>query len=630
MTDAVSPPKSRVALYARVSGDEQTVGRNIEAQIAELTQSIPPNQEIVTVYMDDGVSGAIRLADRPQGSRLMADAVAGNFDQVLATKLDRIGRDLTNIRQFADKLAELGISLTASGFQFGPDTIGRLFLNLLGAFAEFERDLIKDRTLSGKRHKAKTMGRWPGGTKPYGYSYFKGEAGEDGKWEIIEQEAQTVRRIYEMCVRDGMGMSLIADKLTNEAVPTPSAVIADPAHPRAKPKFHVGISWERSHVNRILRNSAYMGTMLVAVDGERKGTPLNQTARLIETGEWREMGLIELGIPAIVDSALWWAAQRTLDARRRLPNPQYESWPLQGRVVCATDGRVFKCRRNGQKGARTYSCSGREGRAHLEGSSRCTTPRLDSDRLEAALVWRLNGLLSNPRTGKQAIEDYLAKVESTQEKAVRGLAPFLQRLDELREQEGRLDDLYGWGRLSREEYESRLHEVIAAIKEVESERGERQREIDEFDTRQREIAQIRAAIEENRISMSLLPSANKLRIRLLKQEDDTNVWLDEWLGSSDDADSDGPPAFYAQPQRERPVAKLKRGIQGWEEISTEAKFESPMELRQLFELFDINVVVYSDYVEVRGVFPQPIELGVDEIKETGVLQGKKVPSSRTS
>src|SRR5439155_13179021 len=145
MSDSTSEGRLRVAIYARVSGEEQTIGRNIEAQVAELKDSIPASHRLVAIYTDDGVSGSVRLADRPEGSRLMQDATAGHFDQVLATKLDRVGRSNPDLRQVADGLASMGIKLSAQGLVFGPDSMGRLLLSQLGSIAEFERALIKDR-----------------------------------------------------------------------------------------------------------------------------------------------------------------------------------------------------------------------------------------------------------------------------------------------------------------------------------------------------------------------------------------------------------------------------------------------------------------------------------------------------
>jgi len=97
MSTTANNRKVRVALYVRVSGDEQTIGRNIEQQVEELTNSISPDHQVVGIYRDDGVSGATPFAERPEGSRLMTDAQAGRFEKVISTRLDRIGRRVVDI-----------------------------------------------------------------------------------------------------------------------------------------------------------------------------------------------------------------------------------------------------------------------------------------------------------------------------------------------------------------------------------------------------------------------------------------------------------------------------------------------------------------------------------------------------
>ena len=631
MTATSNNRKVRVALYARVSGEEQTIGKNIGAQVDELKGSQPPSHEVVGIYLDDGVSGAVPLADRPEGSRLMADATAGRFDRLMVNRLDRLSRSIVDLNHIAKTLDALGIVLWAQGQEFGQTSMGKFMLNSLGALAEFERDLIKDRTLSGKRFKAKTLGRWPGGTVPYGYAYYKGEPGEEGRWEIIEPEAEVIRRVYAMCVQHDQGVSAIADSLSDEGVLTPSAVRADPKHPRAKPNCRVGKRWERSHISRMLRNPTYIGKPLVAVDGERKDISPGELVHLLRTGEWQPKGLIQLQVPAVVDESLWWAAQDKLDARRRLPNTHYDTWPLQGRITCAADGRRFSCRRNGQQGNRTYSCTGREGHI-VKDAPRCKSPRLNADQLEAAVVWYFNGILSSPQTGKKAVESYLSKLEALQEEAARGLGPILERLHELDQQEKRLGDLYVWGHKSREDFEEELAQILKVRQGLEAERRKQQREIDEFETRRAQIKQIRAAIDEERFHVSWSPAAAKLKVTLYDHaetdEDDATLILVPLASKSELPKIQLPDLattlWNMQPDEIKariPLAEWKarsrKSLQDLDESKTQ--FERPIDLRRLFDLFDLKVVVHSDNVEVRGIFPHAFYIGLEEMGEVSLL-----------
>jgi site-specific DNA recombinase len=530
----------RTAIYARVSTEEQTVGGNIGAQIEELEGLIPPSDHLVHRYKDEGVSGAIPFAKRPVGARLLADAEAGLFDMVLATRLDRIGRSVVDIRQLAERLAARHVSLKAQGLLFGQDAMGRLLLNVFGTIAEFERDLIRDRTLGGKKFKIEALGRWPGGTVPYGYSYDKGQPGQRGTWALIEDEADVVRRIFHLCAREDVGTDSIAERLNNEAIPAPSAALNDPKHPRAKVKYRSARRWGGSHLSTMLRNPAYMGRLVTSFG--------------------------DMPIPPIVDETLWQMAQEKLDARRSLPHSHGEAWPLQGRVICGDDGHVFCCRRN-TGGRRVYSCRGREARAHLE--HRCGAPRLDADWLEEAVEVQLIGVLSNPTTCQKVIEDYLSALAELQEAAKRGLAPILDRLDELEGRAARLDDMYYWGRLTCEDYQERLGEIASARQGLDAARGKRQKEIDEYSERARQIEQIQTALTDGTLFAHW--SDGGLKVDLLDES------------------------------RFRSNGKVRKGREALNEIIS-ARFERPMSLNKLFELLDIKAVVHSDRIEVRGAF----------------------------
>ena len=148
-------------MYARVSTQDQTVDLQLDglrdyARLREL--------EVVAEYLDEGVSGA--KVKRPALDRLMADAHRRRFDLVLVWKLDRLGRSLSHLIRVVDELGSLGVDLVSLGDP-GLDTSsphGRLIFSVMGAVAEFERDLIAERTRAGvaaARRRGKRLGRPP-------------------------------------------------------------------------------------------------------------------------------------------------------------------------------------------------------------------------------------------------------------------------------------------------------------------------------------------------------------------------------------------------------------------------------------------------------------------------------------
>lgn len=140
----------RVALYARVSTLHQ--GKDTGLQLDELRQvAAQRGWAVVAEYVDEGVSGA--RVSRPQLDRMLADGQAGRFDLLAVWKLDRLGRSLPHLLQILDQLASQGVGFAAIR-DAGIDTTtptGRLLLQLLGAFADYERALIRERVVGGVR-----------------------------------------------------------------------------------------------------------------------------------------------------------------------------------------------------------------------------------------------------------------------------------------------------------------------------------------------------------------------------------------------------------------------------------------------------------------------------------------------
>ena len=140
----------RAALYARVSTSNH--GQDVGLQLDELRQvAAHRGWRIVDEFVDEGISGA--KDSRPALDRMMAAAQAGRMDVVMIWKLDRLGRSLRNLLVLIESLSAAGVGLT-SVRDPGIDTTsptGRLLLQLLGCFAEYERELLRERVIAGVR-----------------------------------------------------------------------------------------------------------------------------------------------------------------------------------------------------------------------------------------------------------------------------------------------------------------------------------------------------------------------------------------------------------------------------------------------------------------------------------------------
>jgi site-specific DNA recombinase len=181
----------RVALYLRVSSEEQRNRETIEIQREFLEQYRNLYElEVADIYKDAGISGTIPLHERAEGGRLLKDAKAGRFDVVLVYKLDRLGRSLLVIVDAHDRLQVAGVALRSATEPIDTSNpSGRLIFQMLASFAEYERETIGERTRAGL-HRALRNGKHAGRI-PYGYKLSPDESG----LVIVEKEARIVREI---------------------------------------------------------------------------------------------------------------------------------------------------------------------------------------------------------------------------------------------------------------------------------------------------------------------------------------------------------------------------------------------------------------------------------------------------
>src|SRR5260370_15133406 len=161
---------SQAGLYLRVSTDQQRERQSISTQreFAERYCQLH-NIPIYRFYADDGVSGTIALEARPDARTMLEHARAGNFDQLLVYRLDRLGRETRLILNAVAELEKYGVRVRSMTEEFDTATsTGRLMLTMLSGFAAHARDMIRERSVAGTNPVAEA-GAWLGGIVPYGY-----------------------------------------------------------------------------------------------------------------------------------------------------------------------------------------------------------------------------------------------------------------------------------------------------------------------------------------------------------------------------------------------------------------------------------------------------------------------------
>jgi DNA invertase Pin-like site-specific DNA recombinase len=195
--------------YCRVSTDRQaSEGESLGVQERQLQGYVTmQGMTLDRVFVERGVSGSIPLADRPEGAAMLMALQAG--DVVVSPKLDRVFRSALDALQQTETLRARGVSLHLLdlGGDIAGNGLSRLFMTIAAAFAELERDRIRERITQVKRDQ-KARGRFLGGTRPpFGF-----RAGADGGLVPDEAEQAAIARAKRMRGR-GKSLRYIAAKL---------------------------------------------------------------------------------------------------------------------------------------------------------------------------------------------------------------------------------------------------------------------------------------------------------------------------------------------------------------------------------------------------------------------------------
>lgn len=234
----------RVAIYARVSSEEQREGQTIDSQIAELERYAQAQGWVVVgIYKDEGWSGAV-LA-RPELDRLRDDATKKLFDIVLLNDVDRLARDVSHLGVIKRDIERQGAQVIFRKLPAEQSPTANLMVNILGSFAEFEREMIVDRTRRGRRHKVEVRQLFLGSLPPYGYRYVTKDqsASRDGYLEILPEQTTIVRQMFQWVDQEGFSTRGVVKRLNELRIAPPKG----------------GRTWAKSSVTRILRCETYTG-----------------------------------------------------------------------------------------------------------------------------------------------------------------------------------------------------------------------------------------------------------------------------------------------------------------------------------------------------------------------------------
>jgi site-specific DNA recombinase len=562
-----------VALYVRVSTAEQaTEGVSIDAQLAALrTYAKLQRWQITGEYVDAGYSGG--SDERPSLQRLLSDARKGKFNIIAVAKLDRFFRNLRVMLNCLHEMEGLGIKFIAT--QEGLDTstpYGKFAVQIMGTISEFERGRIGERVRDG-RHYRVSQGRWPSGRTLYGYRWLPREQ----KWEVIEKEAEVVRYIFHLYLSEGLGSMKIPLRLNKEGCRT-----------------RQGSRWGFHSLHRILSHPGYKGM-------HRNG----------------------IRMPPIIDEATWDMAQeKRRKARQVRRNPR--NWLLQGRCICGECGHVLSCIRKDKTEHRYYSCHGRYRDTHLDGSPKCTLPRVRADLLEKAVWRRLKTVLTDSQVLRETFRTTLNELRQRRSEMGKATESIDRELQTICSKKERLGLAYADGAVIKEVYDSKLgilkkreSELLAARSNLDPRAG---MELDELE---QQIARLEKVVDgksgpvmltELGILATDMPPYGVIAFPAVGDpensvtvgawDEPTMIQMEDFFRLGDNGPLvrmvDGPGSSAAEVPREMV----------WQNI------------RRTFETFSIRVYVFRDRVEIRGFIPtevMDIPRGGDRIRGGSII-----------
>ena len=300
--------------------------------------------------------------DRPALKRLLADIEAGTVNCVVVYKVDRLSRSLLDFARIMEIFDRHGATFVSVTQQFNTtSSMGRLTLNILLSFAQFEREMISERTRD-KMAAARKKGKWVGGNVVMGYDL----APQGGALLLNSREADQVRQIFQLYIEQGALMPVI-EELERRGWRTKSRVTRELRQMGGKP-------FNKTTLHNLLTNVIYTGRVCY------KGTLCG--------GEHDR----------IIDDETWNAVQEQLNRNgrrggRNTPN-KYGAL-LKGLVRCGSCG-VGMTHTYVQKNATTlyryYVCTN----AHQRGWNKCRTRSVPAATLENAVIQNIRGISRSP------------------------------------------------------------------------------------------------------------------------------------------------------------------------------------------------------------------------------------------
>ena len=471
----------RVAAYCRVSTDDEEQLTSYEAQKNYYTDKIMTNKEwtMAGIFADEGITGT-SARKRPEFLRMIRQCKQGKIDIVLTKSISRFARNTVDCLNYVRALKELGIAVIFEKENMNTLEIdSEILITMLGAFAQSESESISANVRWGIRQAMKE------GKATIQYKYLYGyRKGDDGKPEIIPDQAEVVRKIYDLFLSG-----------------TPVRGIQEYLNANSVPNINGESKWARSAIDSILTNEKYCGDVLLQktyIDDCINKKVKKNTGQL-------PMYLVQNHHEGIISRETFDAAQAELARRSAGKSPSKKNAPtgrsrysskyaLSDRLYCGECGtRYQRCTWRNRDGSKriVWRCVSRVD----YGSKYChNSPTLDEEPLHRTILAAINSTVK----GKDSI---IYNLKSAMEKELAPVAGQQLSLSEIDSQLEQLNTVFSKALAEASEsgdqaaYSDRFREIMQKQTALKAQRDEIQRMLAESGKATAHIEQCRQAAE---------------------------------------------------------------------------------------------------------------------------------------
>ena len=414
-------PKLRVAAYCRVSTDSDEQATSYEAQIEHYTEFIQKNEEweLAGIFADDGISGT-NTKKREEFNRMIAECMKGNIDMVITKSISRFARNTLDCLKYIRQLKEKNIPVYFEKESINTmDSKGEVLLTIMASLAQQESQSLSQNVKLGLQY------RYQQGEVQVNHNRFLGYTkDEEGKLVIVQEEAETVKRIYREYL-EGASLAQIGKGLEADGILT-----------GANKK-----KWRPETIKKMLQNEKYMGDALLA----KTYTVDFLTKKRVKNNGIVPQYYVEDNHEPIIPKDLYMQVQEEMARRSNLNSGNkkriYSSkYALSGIVYCGNCGDIYRriAWNNRGKHSIVWRCVTRLD----NGPSECDAPTILETDLQAVVIKAINLVLGDKDRMIKVLQENIETVLSQEgESSVDDIDARLEELqkDLLKRANGKVD-----------------------------------------------------------------------------------------------------------------------------------------------------------------------------------------------